>query len=342
MEQTCRRGHPLSGPNLYVHPRTAQTACRRCRADATKRYYKRNPPPKKPQGTWHGLTAKDRFFKNVDGGEGLDKEQCWPWCGRSVVRGPDGKPYGIISYMGKQTTAIRVAYQLFRGRIPDGYECDHRCRNTVCVNPWHLEPVPHKINCLRGRQGAYLRERMACPKGHPYDEANTYWITDGAGNQRRDCRSCGRERKAAYKQRKKAENQGERMAIAVDMKTVIRHVLERDRVLPADQQTTFLLGIVPARDKAQLADKILARHEGGFIELRQETVNLGMLRAGLRGWENFKDRAGNVLEFKTLSGGNGHAVPTDEMLDLIRDADRTELVSVITKATELSEDDQKN
>jgi len=132
------------------------------------------------------------------------------------------------------------------------------------------------------------------------------------------------------------------MAIAVDMKTVIRHVLERDRSLPADQQTTFLLGPMNARERAAMGDKLLARHEGGFVELRQETVNLGVLRAGLRGWENFKDRAGNVLEFKTVSNGTGHQVPTEEMLDLIREADRDELVSVITKATELSEDDEKN
>lgn len=32
------------------------------------------------------------------------------------------------------------------GPLPDGQEVDHKCHNTLCVNPGHLRPVTHKQN----------------------------------------------------------------------------------------------------------------------------------------------------------------------------------------------------
>lgn len=43
----------------------------------------------------------------------------------------------------------RVAWQAYRGEIPDGLEVDHLCRNTRCINPYHLEPVPRAENLRR-------------------------------------------------------------------------------------------------------------------------------------------------------------------------------------------------
>lgn len=45
-------------------------------------------------------------------------------------------------------------------------------------------------------------ERMACPKGHPYDAANTY-IKPGGGA--RDCRACRREASRRYEARRAAQ-----------------------------------------------------------------------------------------------------------------------------------------
>ena len=74
---------------------------------------------------------------------------CWMWMGwcnkhgygYSHRRNPDG------SFT--TTKAYRIAYELFVGPIPAGYEIDHKCRNKWCVNPDHLEAVTKLENQLR-------------------------------------------------------------------------------------------------------------------------------------------------------------------------------------------------
>jgi hypothetical protein len=45
----------------------------------------------------------------------------------------------------------RFAYELLVGPIPAGLVLDHLCRNRLCVNPNHLEPVTNSENPRRGR-----------------------------------------------------------------------------------------------------------------------------------------------------------------------------------------------
>lgn len=66
---------------------------------------------------------------------------CWEW-----VRALDVNGYGRNG----ATLAHRMVYTRERGPIPEGLHLDHLCRNTLCVNPDHLEPVTNAVNSRRG------------------------------------------------------------------------------------------------------------------------------------------------------------------------------------------------
>jgi len=66
---------------------------------------------------------------------------CWLWIG---PRHPKG--YGRVSYKGKGYYAHRQLKEMCDGKIPDGQEVHHKCRNPSCVNPAHLECVTHAEN----------------------------------------------------------------------------------------------------------------------------------------------------------------------------------------------------
>lgn len=77
----------------------------------------------------------DRFWMKV-----VKTPTCWNWEGG----GRGG--YGIFTSDTKTHLAHRLAYELLVGPIPDGKVLDHKCRNTLCVNPAHLRPVTRKQN----------------------------------------------------------------------------------------------------------------------------------------------------------------------------------------------------
>lgn len=131
-----------------------------------------------------------RFWSKVS----LDlPTECWEW---SAYR---HRGYGIFALsFGRNVRAHVYAYQQLVGPIPKGLELDHLCRNKPCVNPLHLQPVTHAVNVSRGDAGAYLAARTHCPKGHAYDEKNTFVC---AG--RRRCRRCAREKRRAERGCKK-------------------------------------------------------------------------------------------------------------------------------------------
>jgi hypothetical protein len=59
--------------------------------------------------------------------------------------------------------AHRIAWELEHGPVPEGLTLDHRCRVRHCVNPSHLEPVSHQVNCQR-RSPARI-EQFLLPRG---------------------------------------------------------------------------------------------------------------------------------------------------------------------------------
>jgi hypothetical protein len=66
----------------------------------------------------------------------INKERngCWLWTGTITKRG-----YGQFKLNGKMASAHRVSYELTFGKIAENLHVRHKCRNTACVNPDHLE-----------------------------------------------------------------------------------------------------------------------------------------------------------------------------------------------------------
>lgn len=118
---------------------------------------------------------------------------CWEWTAARHERG-----YGAF-YVGptrRRVFAHRVAYELSVGPIPEGLSLDHLCRNTGCVRPDHLEPVPHRENVVRGVSPvAENAAKTRCPKGHEYDRTTAR----GDGRVMRTCSTCRREYMKAYR-----------------------------------------------------------------------------------------------------------------------------------------------
>jgi hypothetical protein len=131
-------------------------------------------------------TVADRFEANAY----CLPNGCWYWTGYKTKGG-----YGTISVRtGITTTAHRVAYELWRGPIPEGLQIDHLCRNRWCVNQQHLEPVTAFENSLRGETFTSVNVRKThCDKGHAFSVENTYWEGD-----KRRCRACNKAKNAAY------------------------------------------------------------------------------------------------------------------------------------------------
>ncbi|WP_326814076.1 HNH endonuclease signature motif containing protein [Streptomyces sp. NBC_01763] len=108
---------------------------------------------------------------------------CWVWDGSTIGRG-----YGNFRIGGQNFLVHRSSYEIHHGPIPEGLMVLHSCDNPPCANPDHLRVGTNADNMRdrseRGRHPSTAKTH--CPKGHPYDEANTYRFPDN----RRACRIC--------------------------------------------------------------------------------------------------------------------------------------------------------
>lgn len=124
----------------------------------------------------------ERFWAKVQVG---GPTECWPWTAARNTKG-----YGQFKASGKLVPAHRWAYEQIVGKIPDGLQIDHLCRNRGCVNPGHMEPVTSKINTLRGVCPSGLNAvKVECIRGHSFDAPNTIVRPNGS----RQCRTCQRQ-----------------------------------------------------------------------------------------------------------------------------------------------------
>lgn len=140
------------------------------------------------QGISRQRSLKDRFLlRRIVYSNG-----CWGWTSRRPAKNG-------YNYLNNQL-AHRIAYELYKGRIPDGLTLDHLCRHRWCVNPDHLEAVTNRENILRGT-GASARNaiKTVCKWGHPFTPENTAVYQLGCRTRRACVRRRARE---TYKRRR--------------------------------------------------------------------------------------------------------------------------------------------
>lgn len=92
------------------------------------------------------------------------------------------KGYGVTRWGASTTTAHRAAWITVNGPLPDDLTLDHLCRNRLCVNLDHLEPVTTGDNTRR----APWTQVTSCPRGHPLSGANLK-IQIQNGYRKRSC-----------------------------------------------------------------------------------------------------------------------------------------------------------
>ena len=80
----------------------------------------------------------DKVEKRADG--------CWIWAGATCQSKHGNLRYGQVWIRRHVYLVHRVAWSMSHGRIPDGMVVDHRCYNTLCVNPSHLHVVTPQEN----------------------------------------------------------------------------------------------------------------------------------------------------------------------------------------------------
>lgn len=126
---------------------------------------------------------------------------CWLWM-RGACRG-----YGVLKSNGVNRGAHSVSYEMLRGPIPDGLELDHLCRQPLCVNPDHLEPVTHAVNMSRGA----IANKTHCKRGHPLSGEHVITYA-GKTPRKRCCIVCHRMHRSAWWERQSDERKAEIMA----------------------------------------------------------------------------------------------------------------------------------
>lgn len=135
-----------------------------------------------PRGVYPRPSVESRFWSHVDP---CRTDGCALWLGSLHWNG-----YGSFCVGGREN---RRAHHFLVGRPPKGLEWDHvkerGCTHRNCVWPEHLELVTHLENVRRSDAGSNHRNKTHCPRGHAYDEANTYVYRGHRG-----CRACNRAR----------------------------------------------------------------------------------------------------------------------------------------------------
>lgn len=82
------------------------------------------------------------------------KTGCWVWRNCASWNRPHIEINSKIIYI------YRLFYEQIKGKITDGYDIDHLCKNKFCIFPGHLEAVTKTVNSRRSN-GTKLNMNLA-------------------------------------------------------------------------------------------------------------------------------------------------------------------------------------
>jgi hypothetical protein len=129
----------------------------------------------------------DRIWSRLD-----RSGRCWLWRGTRTLAG-----YGQVQICNQRLYLHRLVYEWVRGEIPEGHVIMHTCDTPACVNPAHLRVGTQSDNmqdaAQKGRMNNWMRDRVACKNGHPFEGRNVAIHYEGKYRIRR-CRTCARVR----------------------------------------------------------------------------------------------------------------------------------------------------
>lgn len=250
-------------------------------------------------------SAIDKF--NARHTKASTPQGCWLWFGSILpAKGSQGG-YGMFypesSKEGK-AYAHRWAYEHFVGPIPEGLTIDHTCHtedlscpggpcdHRRCVNPDHLEAVPHATNSRRGRLANWHQDndgRWRCSKGHLQPEGP---------DRPPQCLECRRDRQEA----KKALRRAKRLEQNPELEDVIDELGLRAVAKRLDNGWVYAGGVWVDAGGVDVGSgdgstRKRARHVARMIEERpdlvSELVSIGAAKVAARlrsGWEFTDDQ----------------------------------------------------
>ncbi len=80
---------------------------------------------------------------------------CWLW-----KLGTDPRGYAVCQVSGRRRRAARLAYEIWVGPIPEGFDIHHTCQHRACICPDHLEALPHGRHMgLHSQSGVWAGEK---------------------------------------------------------------------------------------------------------------------------------------------------------------------------------------
>jgi hypothetical protein len=213
----CRRGHPLTGDNVYVTPSTGARLCRACRRRSmTKRNahdcYCGRPLPKssKPQGSneivsfmprdeklpneeWRTIPGQPDYevsnLGRVRSYKGYGSDDRFEFVPKILKGHLDYAGYHRVTFAnGERRYMHQLVAEVFIGAQPTGHEVSHENHVRHDNRVENLRYATRQENLSE----RYKEQSENCRLGHPLSGDNLY--VEGRG--RRVCRICRRRRLA--------------------------------------------------------------------------------------------------------------------------------------------------